>query len=48
MSKKQIRLIGFSNGYIKVAFFESLTIKHVFRVPLNREAGEVLTCGMFS
>lgn len=48
LSKKQIRLIGFSNGYIKVVFFESLTIKHCFKVPLNREAGEILTCGTFS
>lgn len=27
---------------------ESLAMKHVFKVPINREAGEILTCGQFS
>lgn len=43
-----MRLIGFSNGFIKVVDFESLAVKHCFKVPLHREAGEVLTCGQYS
>jgi len=48
LSKKQVRLVGFSNGYIKVLSITTLAAKHSFRVPLNREAGEVLTCGQYS
>lgn len=48
LSKRQLRLVGFNNGFIKIVSLESLSVKHVFRVPLNREAGEVLTCGQFS
>lgn len=48
ISKRQQRLVGFSNGYIKVLSIESLSVKHTLKVPINREGGEVLTCGMFS
>lgn len=48
LSKRQIRLVGFSNGLIKVVSFETLAVKHCFKVPINREAGEELTCGQFS
>jgi hypothetical protein len=40
MNKRQLRLVGFSNGYIKVVSIESLSIKHTFRVPINKEGGE--------
>lgn len=48
LGKRQVRLVGFSNGFIKVVYFETLNVKHCFKVPLNREAGEVLTCGQYS
>lgn len=48
LANKQIRLIGFSNGFIKVMSLKTLNMKDCFKVPINREAGEVLTCGQFS
>ena len=48
VSKKQVRLVGFSNGYLKLISLESLSVKHCFKLQINRDAGEVVTCGQFS
>jgi hypothetical protein len=45
-TRKQKRLLGFSNGVIKRISLDSLSVEHSFKVPLN--SGEKLTCGYYS
>jgi hypothetical protein len=45
-SKRLKRLVGFSNGVIKRISYDSLSVDHVFKVPMM--GGEKLTCGFYS
>ena len=45
-TKKQRRLVGFSNGIIKRISLDTLSIEHVFKVQMS--SGEKLTCGHYS
>ena len=44
--KNNNKLVGFSNGVIKLADFDRLDFAHVFKVPLN--SGEKVTCGCYA